>query len=321
MSPTIGVGQVMIWRSGPDKACDWFNQAWLDFVGRALEEEVGDGWTQGVHPDDLAHCFEVYSTSFDARRPFSMSYRLRRHDGVYRWVLDIGKPFERDGVFAGYFGTCIDITDNKGLPDDPAWIMARRSLSAEERVALVVGAYRRVNTGLQHLQAPTEPGNKSESQNRSLLADRISDQLVALAAIKRKLLQGPDASKANARSLIESVCSDARERRNGSAKDVKFRLEVDNFEIPSERAIVLGVLINALIRDTISRANRAELAADITVGARIGRDGVLLEVIDGAPIPPDGPHDALTLSDFVRRLGGKISVLTTSGSNVRILLP
>lgn len=96
---------------------------------------------------------------------------------------------------------------------------------------------------------------------------------------------------------------------------------VDNFEIPSQRAIVLGLLISALIRDTISRSSRAALAADITVGARTGNCGVLLEVIDGAPIPADAPHDALTLSDFVRQLGGQMSVMTTAGSNVRILLP
>jgi PAS domain S-box-containing protein len=105
---------VMIWRSGPDKLCDWFNRPWLRFTGRTMEQELGNGWTEGVHPADFARCFSTYVTAFDGREEFSMEYRLRRHDGVFRWVLDNGRPYASpDGCFRGYFGSCIDITDNK----------------------------------------------------------------------------------------------------------------------------------------------------------------------------------------------------------------
>jgi PAS domain S-box-containing protein len=105
---------VMIWRSGPDKMCDFFNLPWLSFTGRTLVQELGDGWSQGVHPDDFPSCLKTYTTAFDARESFSMEYRLRRHDGEYRWVLASGVPrWEADGTFAGYIGSCIDLTDRK----------------------------------------------------------------------------------------------------------------------------------------------------------------------------------------------------------------
>ena len=104
---------VMIWISGPDKQATWFNRQWLEFVGHTLDEEVRNGRTASVHPEDLASWVETYETSFDARRPFSMEYRLRRCDGEWRWVLDNGAPNFAGGEFAGYVGTCLDITEQK----------------------------------------------------------------------------------------------------------------------------------------------------------------------------------------------------------------
>src|SRR5262249_51534445 len=104
----------MIWMSGIDKLCSYFNQTWLEFTGRSLESELGNGWADGVHPEDLARCWNVYSESFDQRTPFQMEYRLRRHDGQYRWVFDSGVPrFNLDGSFAGYIGSCVDVTERK----------------------------------------------------------------------------------------------------------------------------------------------------------------------------------------------------------------
>jgi PAS domain S-box-containing protein len=109
---------VMIWMSDVDKLCTFFNKGWLDFTGRSLEQELGNGWAEGVHQEDLAGCFEVYVNAFTARHPFTMEYRLRRQDGEYRWVLDNGGPrFAPDGTFLGYIGSCIDITERKQAQD------------------------------------------------------------------------------------------------------------------------------------------------------------------------------------------------------------
>jgi PAS domain S-box-containing protein len=105
---------VLIWMSDTEKLCTYFNTPWLDFTGRSIESELGNGWAEGVHPDDFKACLETYVNAFDRREKFSMEYRLRRYDGEYRWVFDIGVPrFNQDNSFAGYIGSCVDVTDRR----------------------------------------------------------------------------------------------------------------------------------------------------------------------------------------------------------------
>ncbi|HEX8265625.1 MAG TPA: PAS domain S-box protein [Pyrinomonadaceae bacterium] len=107
---------VLIWISDTTKQCTWFNKPWLEFTGKNLEEETGDGWTKGVHEEDFNYCLETYSSAFDKRKPFSMEYRLRRNDGEYRWLMDNGVPrFTQTGEFLGYIGSCVDITELKNV--------------------------------------------------------------------------------------------------------------------------------------------------------------------------------------------------------------
>jgi PAS domain S-box-containing protein len=122
----------MLWVVDADKRCIFVNESWLVFRGRTLEQELGDGWAEGVHPDDFQHVLEVYHSSFDAHRPYEVEYRVRRSDGEYRWVLDVGRPrYSWDGEFIGYAGSILDITDRKEAEEK------KRAAAHVQRLAII----------------------------------------------------------------------------------------------------------------------------------------------------------------------------------------
>jgi len=125
---------VLIWMSGRDKLCTWFNEQWLRFVGRSMAQELGNGWAENVHPEDLERCLQIYSRHFDSREVFSMEYRLRRYDGEWRWVLDNGTPrYDSNKNFVGYIGSCVDITSLK-LRQDQQIIVERKLRQRESEL-------------------------------------------------------------------------------------------------------------------------------------------------------------------------------------------
>jgi PAS domain S-box-containing protein len=127
---------VMIWRSGLDAKCDYFNETWLAFSGRTFEQELGDGWVEGVHPDDLDRCVGTYLDHFARRAAFEMEYRLRRHDGVYRYIFDRGVPFlDESGAFGGFIGSCVDVDERV-----QAQAMLEANAARERKVAAGLAA-------------------------------------------------------------------------------------------------------------------------------------------------------------------------------------
>jgi formate hydrogenlyase transcriptional activator len=140
---------VMLWMSGRDKLCSFVNQSWLAFTGRTMEQEEGEGWASGVHPEDLERCLEIYGNAFDARVEFQMEYRLRRSDGEYRWILDFGVPrFDPQGIFQGYVGSCLDITDRK-RSDEALLETTGRLAEANQQIARLNERLERENVYLQ----------------------------------------------------------------------------------------------------------------------------------------------------------------------------
>jgi diguanylate cyclase (GGDEF)-like protein/PAS domain S-box-containing protein len=102
----------MIWRAGTDALCNYFNGTWLKFTGKTMTEEIGNGWATGIHPEDFDRCLKIYLDNFAAQTDFEMEYRLKRHDGIYRWINDRGAAvFSDTNVFEGYIGSCVDVTD------------------------------------------------------------------------------------------------------------------------------------------------------------------------------------------------------------------
>ena len=138
---------VLIWISGNDKLCTWFNQVWLDFTGRSMAQEIGNGWAEGVHPDDYQSCLAVYVSHFDRRAPFRMEYRLRHRDGQYRWIDDHGVPrFSVDGKFEGYIGSCVDITERKLAEEKLSAMMREQQAMLESDLVGIVKVNNRIIT-------------------------------------------------------------------------------------------------------------------------------------------------------------------------------
>src|SRR5258708_1823566 len=150
---------VLMWTCGMDQRCDYFNTGWLDFTGRTKEEEIGRGWIEGIHADDLAHVLTVFDGAFTAQRGFTLEYRLRRRDGQYGWMLGTGAPrFLPGQEFFGYIGASIDISDFKRAQEEIRGLNERLEFRVAERTEQLATANRQLEafgSSISHdLRAP-----------------------------------------------------------------------------------------------------------------------------------------------------------------------
>ena len=136
----LDASPVMVWMSGTDAMCTFFNRSWLEFRGRALEEELGNGWAEGLHPDDRDLCLETYLKAFTARAPFRVHYRVQVAGGEFRWIENSGSPLIEDTVFVGFMGTAMDISDRRTRMYTPDRESVRLvfALTERERQVLVL---------------------------------------------------------------------------------------------------------------------------------------------------------------------------------------
>jgi PAS domain S-box-containing protein len=136
----LDASPVMVWMSGTDALCTFFNRAWLDFRGRTLNEELGNGWAEGLHPDDRDLCLETYLKAFSARCPFRAQYRVQRANGEYAWIENLGTPLIEDTVFVGFMGTAMDVSErrNRVFSPDQESVRLVFALTERERQVLVL---------------------------------------------------------------------------------------------------------------------------------------------------------------------------------------
>lgn len=197
---------VLIWIADTHKLCTWFNKQWLDYVGRPMEKELGNGWAENVHPDDFDRCLQTYTTSFDARQPFLMEYRLRRHDGEYRWVLDNGIPLNgTNGEFTGFIGSCIDIHDRK------AWEKDLRD-SKKQLQEFNETLERKVRAQTAEIRSLASDLTKAEQHERNRVSHILHDDLqqrlyaakVHVASLRDELQEGMDVSMSEELAAIKA---------------------------------------------------------------------------------------------------------------------
>jgi PAS domain S-box-containing protein len=257
---------VMIWRSGRDGLYDWFNEPWLAFTGRTVEQEFGTGWTEGLLPEDRPRYEVAYARAFAAREPFTIEYRLRRRDGVYRWLLDSGRPFFRRGEFAGYVGSSVDVTEHRETED------RLRSLLTE-REELLREVHHRVNNNLQTLTALIRlRGRTADPDGRSLL-NELNRRVLAMAAVQRYLHNLDSMAEVSVREFLTTVLQ-----------------EVSPLEATAQIRLEPG-------RDDVSvnlnKAANAGLAAAEAVGLLLGADAD--EPLHGVSVAVDGERLAVVV--------------------------
>lgn len=251
---------VMIWMAGCDKLCNYFNAKWLEFTGRSLEQEVGNGWIEGVHPDDREKCFSIYDSAFDARQGFWIEYRLLDRNGFYRWILDKGTPrFNSDRSFAGYIGSCIDITERKQaeekiiqqatLLDVTTDAILLRSLSGE---ILYCNKSAEKMYGWTAQEALGKPANellyKEISQELSEALQEITRSGVWEGELKKITKQGRDIIVASRWTLVRDEAGNPKSILSVDT-DITEKKQLESQFLRAQRLESLGTLASGIAHD------------------------------------------------------------------------
>jgi PAS domain S-box-containing protein len=318
---------VLIWMAGTDKLCTFFNQGWLSFTGRAMEQELGEGWVSEVHPDDRERCLRIYSAAFDVRAQFEMEYRLRRFDGQYRWIVDYGVPrFECDGTFCGYIGSAVDITERK-LSQESLQNLSGRLIHAQEderariarelhddfsqRLALL-------GIGLDQFMKGRRP--KSDIARRAQLREmwtRIEEISSDLHHLSHRL----HSSKLELVGLVPTLrglCEEIRQKHNISVEFAKHN--VVSF-IPKEVALCLFRVSQAALGNVVehSKAKQAQVelfSVNNEIRLQITDDGLGFD----ASIPSAAAGIGLiSMRERLRLVGGRLTVQSAPGQGTKIL--
>lgn len=345
---------VMIWRSGTDALCDWFNKPWLDFVGRTLEQETGNGWAENVHPDDFDRCLDIYVSSFNVRKPFTMTYRLKRHDDVYREILDNGAAYYREGEFAGYFGSCIDISDRSEME-----AQLRQAQKMEAVGQLTGGVAHDFNNLLQVISGnlqllekhiPREPRAQRRLQNAIDAVARGSRLAGQLLSFARRQQLAPQAT--NLGRVIRGM-DDLLRRALGEAIEIETVIAGGLWTTYVDPTQVESALLNLAVNARDAMAGRGKLTIEagnawlddnyaakhvevapgqyVVVAVTDTGCGMLPEIIERAFDPffttkAPGEGTGLGLSmvhGFVKQSGGHIKIYSEvgQGTTVRLYLP
>jgi PAS domain S-box-containing protein len=245
---------VMIWTTGTDKQCNYVNKPWLDFTGRTFEQELGSGWAEGIHSEDVVDSLRTYTEAFDKREQFEMQYRLRRHDGEYRWIFDIGVPrFIHDGSFAGYIGSCLDVTERKRAEEALSTI-GRRLIEAHEEERTWIGRelHDDINQRLALLAVELDlwgkEGSRSKfSEHLSSAQNRITEIAKDVQALSHRL----HSSKLDYLGLTAAARSFCKELSDQAKVEVQFNHSAVPSVVPKEVSLCLFRVLQEALQNAI----------------------------------------------------------------------
>lgn len=319
-----------VWRCGVDAKCDFFNASWLKFTGRNMEQELGDGWAENVHPDDLEFCLRTFLENFHARLPFKMEYRLRRHDGEYRWILDEGSPYSNpEGEFAGFIGSCYDITERKSAENmlrqsmERQQLLARHLLSIQEQERSHLARELHDEIG-QALTAAKINLQMLETKLNSSEIPRLQDSI----SILERMLEGVRQISINLRppalddlGLVAALRAHLKRQAeraglqfafNASAEDARFAADVETACFRIAQAAVSNVLRHAAARKITVDLNQEPDGIHLWVrDDGIGFDVTLLR-------SPAETLGVVSMHERAALLGGRVSIQSSPGAGTEV---
>jgi PAS domain S-box-containing protein len=317
---------VLIWMSDTNKLFTFFNKGWLDFTGQSMEHELGEGWTSGVHPDDLSACLRTYWAAFDARLDFETVYRLKRSDGEYRWVVDLGVPrFESDGTFCGYIGSCVDITDRKTTQE-----------SLEELSGRLINAHEEERTRIaRELHDDFSQRMALQGIGLSQLWKKLPASEIDVRAKVQELWKRNQEISSDMHSLSHQLHSSKLEHVGlapalmGLCEELssKFTIQINfaehgiSSEIPKDVALCLFRIAQESLGNVVkhSRAKQAEVELIST------NNGIRLRIVDaGVGFDPalrsgSGGLGLVSMRERLRLVGGGLSVQSALMRGTEIL--
>jgi PAS domain S-box-containing protein len=306
---------VLIWMSGADKLCNFFNKGWLDFTGRSIEEERGVGWFSGVHPEDAPRCMEVYSNSFDARVGFEMEYRLRRYDGSYRWIVDYGVPrFETDGSFCGYIGSCVDVTERKSAAELLKGVSGRLIQAQEEERARIARELHDdfsqrlalLGVGLGQLWKALPEPTAEERARVEVMLKGIKELSMDIHSLSHEL----HSSRLQHVGLVSALSGLCKEISKKYKIEVQFSEECLPVKIPSDVALCLFRVAQESLNNVIkhSEAQSAEVKVVVnesSVSLRIRDEG---KGFNTERVRPEQGIGLVGMQERMRLVGGRLVV-------------
>jgi PAS domain S-box-containing protein len=317
---------VLLWMTGADGLCSYFNQGWLEFTGRTMEQELGVGWAEGVHPEDFQQTMDAYWEAFVARREFRLEYRLRRADGAYRWILDHGRPYHQaGGTFLGFIGSCIDFTDLKLAQETMAASNRRLTAALRDREVLLREVYHRVKNNLQVVRSMLRlQARHIELPEVRALFEDAENRVYSMALVHERLYRAPEASAID-------LGEHAREIAVGLQMSlpplpvVQVEIEAEPIFAPLEIAVPVGLVLTELISNSFRHAFAGRDRGSVRVA--LVRDGDLIRLRvhdDGVGLPPairgqtGGGFGLELVRTMAEQLEGELKIESSDGARFEL---
>lgn len=278
---------LMMWRSDTEGGAIHHNECWLDFTGRSRDDELGHGWRRGLHPDDFDRHAALVEEAFASRAPYSIEFRLRRHDGAYRWLLNNARPLTKNGTFQGYLASCFDITDRKRAEEHAEHALV-------EKEALLAEVYHRVRNNLQVMVSLIGLYGRAAPAPCRGSFEALGQRVRAIALVQQHLHEAPHIASIDLRDYLHRLASGLGQLRRAGRISVTVGGRGTSLVEP-RTANALGMIVAEVVAECLdATSDSVSCTISITIDATAGAP-VRLTIVSGGDQPAASVADVPNL--------------------------